>query len=88
MGRHSEIRNQVVTAFQEAAERRNIALKSDFKDACLLSDLGLDSLGFAILVVILEDRLGFDPFSSGQLMYPKTFGDLVKAYESCSSCDA
>lgn len=49
----------------------------------ILLDTGLDSLGFAILVVRLEESLGFDPFvSSSEAYYPRTFGDLIAFYES------
>jgi acyl carrier protein len=48
----------------------------------ILLETGLDSIGFAILVVELEDRLGFDPFTlSKEAYYPKTFGEFVDFYE-------
>jgi Phosphopantetheine attachment site len=50
----------------------------------LLTDCGLDSLGFAILVARLEDELGVDPFTAGEdPFFPVTFGDFVKLYENC-----
>ena len=49
----------------------------------VLLDTGLDSLGFAILVVRLEEELGFDPFVlSAQPYYPKTFGEFIEFYEN------
>jgi acyl carrier protein len=48
----------------------------------VLLESGLDSLGFAILVVRLEEVLGYDPFVlSAVAYYPRTFGDFVKFYE-------
>ncbi len=52
-------------------------------DELVLLDSGLDSLGFAVLVARLEDRLGVDPFTaSDDALFPVTFGDFVKVYEN------
>ena len=52
-------------------------------DDLVLLDSGLDSLGFAVLVARLEDRLGVDPFSAADdAPFPVTFGDFVKVYEN------
>lgn len=54
----------------------------DLTNGLILLDTALDSLGFAILVVELEETLGFDPFTlSDEAFYPQTFGELVKFYE-------
>jgi acyl carrier protein len=51
-------------------------------DDMALLDSGLDSLGLAVLVARLEDRLGLDPFTtSDEVQFPITVGDFVKAYE-------
>ena len=48
----------------------------------ILLDSGLDSMGFAVLVVELEEKLGFDPFTlADEAFYPSTFGDFVNFYE-------
>jgi acyl carrier protein len=53
------------------------------KDELVLAECGLDSLGFAVLVVRLEDKLGFDPFTSAEdASFPVTLGDFVKVYEN------
>jgi hypothetical protein len=53
------------------------------RDDLVLLDSGLDSLGFAVLVARLEDRLGVDPFTaSDDAQFPVTFGDFVKVYEN------
>ena len=53
------------------------------KDDLILLETGLDSLGFAILVVELEEELGFDPFTlSAEAFYPQTFGEFVSFYEA------
>ncbi len=47
-----------------------------------LADTGLDSLGFATVMVELEKIAGHDPFShDDEIQYPETFGELVDLYE-------
>jgi hypothetical protein len=44
---------------------------------------GLDSLGFAVLVIRLEDKLGYDPFIlMADAVYPRTFDEFVAIYEA------
>ena len=51
-------------------------------DDLILLESGLDSMGFAVLVVELEQILGFDPFSiSEEAFYPSTYGEFVSFYE-------
>jgi len=53
------------------------------RDDLALLDSGLDSLGIAVLVARLEDRLGIDPFTTSEdFHFPVTLGDFVKAYEN------
>lgn len=52
------------------------------EDDSVLLETGLDSMGFAVLVVELEETLGFDPFSlASEPFYPRTFGEFVRFYE-------
>lgn len=52
-------------------------------DNLALLDSGLDSLGIAVLVARLEDRLGVDPFTTADdVQFPVTIGDFVRAYEN------
>ena len=52
-------------------------------DDLVLLDSGLDSLGFAVLVARLEDKLGVDPFTAAEdAVFPVTLGDFVKVYEN------
>jgi acyl carrier protein len=49
----------------------------------VLSNSGLDSLCFAVLVARLEDELGIDPFSNSEdIGFPVTLGDFVRVYEN------
>lgn len=52
----------------------------------LLLESGLDSLGFAILISVLEEEFSIDPISEmDDPVYPETFGELVALYENNST---
>jgi len=52
------------------------------RDDLILTESGLDSLCFAILVARLEDELGADHFTASEEVYfPKTLGELIGFYE-------
>jgi acyl carrier protein len=76
------VRATVASHFEQVAleQKRKLArLTDDLK----LLESGLDSLSFALIVVRLEETLGFDPFDTAEEMnFPVTFGDFVKLYES------
>jgi acyl carrier protein len=69
------------------SEIRQLAVENrkstpDLTDDLVLLDSGLDSLALAILVVRLEETLGFDPFAeSSDTPYPVTLGDFIRFYE-------
>jgi acyl carrier protein len=76
------VRSTVISQFEEVAvaQHRKLARLTD--DLRLLES-GLDSLSFALIVVRLEDALGFDPFDSDEaIVFPVTFGDFVRLYEN------
>ena len=76
------VRATVISQFEQVAkeqERRLARLSDDLR----LLDSGLDSLSFALIVVRLEEALGFDPFDvADDLKFPVTFGDFVGLYEN------
>jgi len=73
----------IMERMAEIAEERGKIL-AQLNSNLLLTDCGLDSLGFAILVARLEDELGVDPFTAAEdHFFPVTFGDFVKLYETC-----
>jgi acyl carrier protein len=83
-----ELRNIILRAFSQALEKRHLPASGDLTDDMVLLDSGLDSLGFAVLVVILEEELGYDPFSvMDEAKYPTTFGEFVTAYQQFSPTD-
>jgi hypothetical protein len=70
-----------VQAIEEiaAAQKKTLAPLSD---GLALTNSGLDSLCFALLVARLEDETGRDPFSeSTEVSFPVTLGDLIALYE-------
>jgi len=51
-------------------------------DGLVLLDSDLDSLGFAVLVARLDERLGYDPFTlMNEPVYPQTLGEFIGIYE-------
>ncbi|MDX4071142.1 acyl carrier protein [Aliarcobacter skirrowii] len=57
-------------------------LVPELTEETVLLESGLDSLGFAVLVATLEEKLDFDPFSMMDVpFYPKTLGEFISIYE-------
>lgn len=56
---------------------------AELNDDVILLESGLDSLGFAVLVAVLEEKLNFDPFVEMENpVYPTTFGEFVAIYQN------
>jgi acyl carrier protein len=75
----SDVRETILSEMMKIATDQKVAL-APLTDDLPLSDTGLDSLCFAILVARLEDDIGVDPFIE-DVSFPITVGDLIKAYE-------
>jgi acyl carrier protein len=76
------VRSAVVSQFEQVAieQKKTLARLSDDKK---LLDVGLDSLSLALIVVRLEEVLGFDPFDSSEdVQFPVTFGEFLSLYEN------
>jgi len=75
---------KITSVFRRVFEEQNEGhVAPDVSNDTKLLETGLDSLGFAILVVRLEEELGFDPFVlSSEPFYPSTFGEFVAFYEA------
>jgi acyl carrier protein len=74
-------RSSILTAIEEvaAAQKKNLA---PLTDDLALTNSGLDSLCFALLVARLEDETGRDPFSeSDEVSFPVTLGEFISLYE-------
>jgi acyl carrier protein len=80
------VRTTIAEHFQKVAFETNRTL-ADLSDELPLRESGLDSLGFAMVVVRLDDLLGVDPFegNEGAFEFPLTYGDLVRLYESMTT---
>jgi acyl carrier protein len=78
------LRPTIIAKFEEVAEREHKTLVT-INDDLVLLDSGLDSLCFALIVALLEDELGLDPFSeSEEVSFPVTFGDFVRFYDDAA----
>ena len=77
------MRDLIIRKFFEALEQTSSRLLVDqLNDDSVLLETGLDSLGFAILVALLEEELSIDPFQlMDEPVYPKTFGEFVAIYQ-------
>lgn len=54
----------------------------ELTDETMLLETDLDSLGFAVLVTRLDERLGYDPFSMMEdAVYPATLREFVDLYD-------
>lgn len=78
-------RDDVIRVFRQVAEAQGRTL-APLSDDLKLTQSGLDSLSFAIVVTSLEDSLQVDPFNSLEgASFPVTFGDFVALYERASA---
>ena len=75
------LRSDIYKAIEDiaAAQKKTLAPLSD---DLALTNSGLDSLCFALLVARLEDETGRDPFSeSDEVSFPVTLGEFISLYE-------
>ena len=74
----SKIESALIEVFEERCPDKPVPnLEAD----TILLETGLDSLGFAVLIVELEDGLGYDPFAEAEeANYPQTFGEFVEYF--------
>ena len=73
-----DLRTQAEQTLQAFLKRASKPLEVDDSTLLFADGLGLDSLETAELSAQLEDDLGTDPFSEGQL--PQTVGELLDFY--------
>ncbi len=74
-------RDTIVSVFSEVAVSQGRTL-APLSDDLRLTECGLDSLSFAIVVANLEDSLGVDPFNAAEWVdFPVTLGDFVQLYD-------
>ena len=79
------IRTEIMDEFKQVAQEHGNSL-APLVDNLALVGSGLDSLGFAVVVARLEDRLGVDPFNDSEgALFPVTFGEFVQCYENAAT---
>jgi acyl carrier protein len=77
------IRRIITETLDEILAESSISPVDLFTGDMPLLKTGLDSLGFAVLVIRLEDRLGYDPFVlMADAVYPRTVDEFVAIYEA------
>ena len=76
------LRAVIIDEISKIAEERGLTV-GVLDDETVLLESGLDSIGFAVLVVRLEQELGYDPFTMiNEPVYPKRLRDFVEIYQS------
>jgi len=79
------IRSTIIDVVAEIGQQHDRRLAPLADDLPLL-DSGLDSLCIAVLVALLDDRLGIDPFAAGgSAALPVTLGDFIALYENAAA---
>lgn len=74
-------RNSIVSVFEQVAADQGRTL-APLADNLKMTECGLDSLSFAVVVATLEDALGVDPFNAAEWVdFPVTFGDFIQMYD-------
>ncbi|WP_298951191.1 acyl carrier protein [uncultured Methylobacterium sp.] len=82
------IRLTVLDNIKRIAEEQQKPL-APLSDDLVLTESGLDSLCFAILVARLDAELGLDPFTTEEdIVFPVTVGDFIRLYEGAAVDEA
>ena len=77
----ASIRDTLSDTILQIVRDKGRSLEAVHDNDTLQGSLGLDSLDLAVLVVRVEQQLGFDPFRDGGGLVT-TFAQLVDRYES------
>ncbi|MFN6207641.1 MAG: acyl carrier protein [Planctomycetota bacterium] len=76
------LRPTILDALHQVANEQGVSLPRVLSNELVLLECGLDSIGYAILVVELEQRFGFDPILLvKEPIYPTTLGEFICFYE-------
>lgn len=80
------IREQIQSIFLEMWAEEHDSPAPELDDETILLETGFDSMSYAVLIAIIDDQLGLDPFSEDEdAYYPTTFGEFVSYYERWAS---
>ena len=73
---------RIIELMREQAEINGTEMGQLNRETVLLES-GLDSLGFATVVVMMEQEAGIDPFTAtDEVIYPTTLGQFVDMYDN------
>jgi acyl carrier protein len=87
MASREEIAVTITNVIQEALVQKGVStacltIDRNIDQSLSLESLGLDSLDWAAIVVMLEEKTQVDPFQRGPCQELHTLGDLVDVYVS------
>ena len=75
------IRKEIESTFKRVAEEQGRRL-APLTDELKLTECGLDSLSFSVVIISLEHSFNVDPFDSVEpAEYPVTLRELIALYE-------
>ena len=75
------IRDEILLTFKRVAESQSRRL-APMTDDLKLSECGLDSVGFVLIVATLEQSVKIDPFDSAEdVSFPVTLREFIALYE-------
>jgi hypothetical protein len=75
------VRDEIMSTFRQVAKEQGRRL-APLTDELKLTECGLDSLGFVLVVGLLEKSFNVDPFDSAEeIDFPITLKDFIALYE-------
>jgi acyl carrier protein len=75
------VKSTIIEQMEQIA-REHGKILAPLKEDLLLTNCGLDSLAFAVLIARLEDKLDIDPLAAADdTSFPVTLGEFIKVYE-------
>jgi acyl carrier protein len=75
------VREEIMSTFRQVAKEQGRRL-APLTDELKLTECGLDSLGFVLVVGLLEKAFNVDPFDSAEeIDFPITLRDFIVLYE-------
>ena len=82
MASREELTETIIDVIQETLALKGNPTASLTVDSNIDQSLGLESLDWAAIVVVLEEKTQVDPFQRGLQQELRTIGDLVDLYVS------
>ena len=76
-----DVAQAVKATMEEVLRNTRVEMPDELKGAMLLSDLDIDSMEWATVIVMLEEKLGVDPFDTQEdYDLPTTVQDFIDFY--------